>query len=768
MAHGKTYKRRSQLRQQRQKKVHNQRFFLFKLRWLLLLLITIPLLSYALTMDAEVRERFEGKRWALPAKVFARPLEIYAGMEIKLAEVQTELSDSGYRKTSSLDKPGDYYTRGRDVFVYTRPFSFWDGKEPARKIRIRFKNKGTVITHIAELEKRKFMPVLRLDPMQIAKIYPTHKEDRSLVKIKKVPPLLIQALIAVEDREFYTHNGINLYAIGRAVWMNIKGGSWSQGGSTLTQQLVKNLILTPERTLKRKFNEASMALLLELHYEKDEILEAYLNEVYFGQNGAHEIHGVATASWFYFNRPLEQLDIPEIALLVGLIRGASYYNPRKNPEKAKKRRALILKQMYQQGVISEVQMEESLGEPLNVVAKQPRSKTPYPAFLDMVRLQLKEDYREEDLRSEGLQVFTTLDPMRQRQAQTAMVKRIHKLEKQNRKLRGKLNGALVVTRPENGEVLAVIGDRRAGFSGFNRALNAKRSVGSLIKPAIYLTALENSRTYSLLSSLDDSKFEWTDKQTGKVWKPRNYSGKIHGKVPLFKALGYSYNLATVHLGFELGLDTVKNTLIRLGLDKDITVYPATLLGGIDLSPVEVTQMYQTLASGGFRTPLRTIRDVLAHDGKPLNRYGVQVEPRFNPASVFLLNHALQQAVRGGTGRSTAKALLPEHMRLAGKTGTTNNYRDSWFAGYGSDLLAVAWVGRDDNKSIQLTGGGGAMKVWADFMRIAKASSLSKTSPKYVQWRRVHAPKGSLTQRAGTVKIPFIVNQDSGMLAYSPG
>ncbi len=764
MNSGRNYKRRSQLRKSPSKPQARPRFFLFRMRWLLLFLLLLPAMSYTISVDIDVRQQFEGRRWALPARVYARPLELYQDMEISRSDLINELDASGYNKTSKLQESGEYFQKSQDLYIYSRAFQFWDTPEPARKLRIRFQ--GNKIQSIADLEQRSELAILRLDPALIGKIYPTHKEDRTLVNLQEVPELLLQALMAMEDRNFYAHNGISLRALTRAMLANVKAGAWVQGGSTLTQQLVKNHYLSPERTLKRKINEALMALLLEWHYDKNDILQAYLNEVYLGQHGEHAIHGVGMASWFYFNRPVEKLQLADIALLVGLVRGASRYNPRRSPERAIARRALVLKVMYEQGLISPLQYEEAKVEPLNVTAEPPQSKSLYPAFLDLVRRQLQEDYQEKDLRSEGLQVFTTIDPIVQRQAEQSVIQRIKQLEKENRSLHNKLNGSLVVTSAENGELLALVGDKHPRYEGFNRAIDAVRPIGSLVKPAVYLTALENSRSYSLLSSLDDQPFKWVNKQTGEVWEPRNYTNKEHGKVALFEAFANSYNLATVHLGFELGLENVRQTLIRMGVERDFKAYPSMLLGGISLTPLEVTQMYQTLASGGFRVPLRAIRNVLTHDGQRLNRYALSVEQRFDSAPIFVLNYALEQALRGGTGKHTAKALLPQKLRLVGKTGTTNDYRDSWFAGYGNDILAVAWVGRDDNEGMQLSGGEGAMKVWADFMSSVLPMPVSSQLPKRVQWQTVKAQRGSLTQRSGYVKVPVIVNHSTPQLAYS--
>lgn len=766
MNKGRNYKRRSQLagntgRYYRPTHRHVQQFSLFRLRWLLILLLTVPIASYTIALDADVREQFEGKRWALPAKVYARPLELYPEMDLKIADLEHELQTIGYRQDEDANQEGEYYRRGNEVSIVTRAFTFWDTSEPSRNIRLRFKNDRLI--QIADMERQQGMQLLRLDPVMIGKIYPAHKEDRELVQLSEVPPLLIQALIAVEDRMFYEHNGVSVRGTARAMVANLRAGTWVQGGSTVTQQLIKNYYLSPERTLTRKVNEAMMAVLLEWHYEKEQILQAYLNEVFLGQAGRYSIHGMGMAARFYFDRPLDQLELPEIALLVGMIRGPSRYNPRRYPERALERRNMVLKLMMEQGVITEEQRNAARDTPLNVSKEAQRTDSKYPAFLQLVRQQLREDYREEDLRSEGLQIFTTLDPMLQYQAETSLQDRIKRLEKENRQLRltNKLEGALVVTNTENGEVVAVVGGRKPRFAGFNRAIDAVRPIGSLIKPAVYLTALENSQAYSLISTLNDKPFSWQDKYTGETWKPKNYDGRVHGRVSLYKALGQSYNLATVHLGFELGLSNIQKTLKRMGLERDFDVYPATLLGGLSLSPFEVAQMYQTIASGGFRVPLRAIRNVTTHDGQPLNRYALSVEQRFDPAAIYVLNYALQGVVRYGTGRYTASQDLPKEQRAAGKTGTTNDYRDSWFAGFSGNYLAISWLGRDDNQPIGLTGSNGAMRVWADFMRNSNAQNAETPVPNRIRWQRVDNRNGRLSNQLGSyVNIPVIVDRNS--------
>jgi penicillin-binding protein 1B len=742
----------------RAKKREPNRLGWFRFRVLLIVaaIFTVLFANYAIKLDQQVREQFEGQRWALPAKVYASPLELHPGKNVDAATFKRELQAVGYREVKKVEKAGEFLRRGYTFYLKNRVFDFWDGNEPERSLRIKFSRDGKV-TQITDLAAKRNLVLLRLDPRLIGKIYPTHNEDRTLVSLDQVPDMLIKALLAMEDRQFFEHHGISFRGIGRAFFENLFSGRISQGGSTITQQLVKNLFLTSERTFQRKLNEAIMAISLEIHYDKKDILEAYLNEVYLGQNGNHAIHGVGMASWFYFNRPLEQLELPEIALLVALVQAASQYNPRRNPEKALERREVVLAVMVNQKIISPEIYVEATATPLNVTPEPPDSRSPYPAYLQLVREQLRRDYREEDLRSEGLQIFTTLEPRVQHKIEQALMDKLKQLEKDTKATR--LQGAMIVTGTETGEVLAVVGDRNPRYSGYNRALNALRPIGSLVKPAIYLSALEDNQHFSLLTRVDDKSFEWKDKDTKKVWRPRNYDGKTHGQVPLIEALVHSYNLATVHLGFELGLDKVKSSIQRLGVTRDFRTYPSMLLGGVSLSPLDVTQMYQTIANGGFRVPLRSIREVLAHDGEPLKRYPLQVEQRFAQAPVFVLNYAMREVIRRGTGRVVGKELIEDKMILAGKTGTSNDLRDSWFAGFGKDLLAVTWVGRDDNRSIHLSGGQGAMKVWAEAMKSLQVASLDTRSPSHVQWRWVDSRRWNYSNYGKGIRMPFVLQQE---------
>ncbi|MBU2371193.1 MAG: penicillin-binding protein 1B, partial [Gammaproteobacteria bacterium] len=633
------------------------------LGWIIKLSIValVLLAGVAVYLDAVVQEKFSGKRWTIPATVYARPLELFVGQKLDKDDFLTEVDALGYRREKSVSGPGTVSVASNAVEMHTRGFRFYEGAEESQRIRVRFS--GDFVAGLARIDGGE-LPVARLEPLVVGGLYPAHNEDRILIKLDQVPPYLVETLVAVEDREFFDHFGVSPKSIARAVWVNLTAGEVRQGGSTLTQQLVKNFYLTNERSLSRKATEAMMAVLLELHYDKPEILEAYLNEVFLGQDGRRAIHGFGLASQYFFGRPLAELKLQHVALLVGMVKGPTYYNPRRHPERAMERRNLIIDLLAEQQVVSPEEAAQARQAPLGVTQRGSLADSSYPAFLDLVKRQLREDYRDEDLTEEGLRVFTSFDPIIQSKAEKAMTDTLKRLGKAAEGV----EGAMLVTNPETGELQAMLGSRHPGFAGFNRALDASRPIGSLIKPAIYLAALEKPSQYTLTSLLEDEPFsvKGTD---GKVWKPQNYGRTAHGTVYLYQALANSYNLSTARLGLDLGVPHVLKTLARLGASPDWPAYPSMLLGAGGLRPIEVAGVYQTIASGGFNTPLRAIRSVVAADGEPLSRYPFKIEQRFDPGAIYLTQYAMQRTMVEGTGRSVYNQ-VPKSLALAGKTGTT--------------------------------------------------------------------------------------------------
>jgi len=696
-------------------------------------------------LDAKITSTFVDKMWELPAKVYARPLELFVGARLQPDDLAYELEVLGYRKVTKTTGPGQV-ARNRGRFeIYTRGFEFPGEKEPARRLLVELGGQRVQELTVGGRD----IDLMRLDPVQIGGIYPLHGEDRVLVRLGDVPPTLRDGLLAVEDHRFYEHSGISFVGIARAAWRNMRSGQVVAGGSTITQQLVKNYYLTPERTIVRKLTEVLMALLLDLHYEKDQILESYINEVYLGQEGPRSIHGFALASRHYFDAPLNQLGVHQQALLIGMIKGPSLYNPNRNPKRALERRNVVLAEMAEQGVISPEQAKAAQARPLDLNSKA-RIRNSFPAYLDLVRRQLRQEYRDEDLTTLGLSIFTPFDPLLQRQIETSTTSVLDQLNKG-----GELESASVVTRFDSGEVAALVGGRNIRYAGFNRALDARRPAGSLLKPAVYLAALEQPRRYSLATVISDSALKVAG-PGGKVWEPRNFDRKEHGNVLLYQALADSYNLATARLGMDIGLGAVVDMLRRLGIEGTIPDVPALTLGAGEYSPMDMAAMYQTIAAGGFRMPLRSIREVVDAHGSPLKRYPLEYDRTVSLQATNLLTYALRSVVREGTGRG-AYRYLPANFDAAGKTGTTNDGRDSWFAGFSGDLLTVTWIGRDDNGSTGLTGGSGALRIWAHFMAAASERPLGYRMPDGMQTFWIDERNGYLTgkgcERARLV--PFI-------------
>ncbi|MDT8320041.1 MAG: penicillin-binding protein 1B [Xanthomonadales bacterium] len=709
------------------------------------------MLPWVLYLNHQVTTEFEGRKWDLPSRVYARALELYPGAAVSPGDLETELEISGYRKVDRVALPGQYRVAGGRFEIYRRAFVFPDGGQDAKHFSVALA--GGKVSGLREVEGGAEISLARLDPAEIASIYPLAKEDRTLVRIQDAPPLLITGLQAVEDRNFKHHPGLDLRGIARAALVNLKAGRAVQGGSTLTQQLVKNFFLSHERTLWRKLNEAVMALLLEAHYDKAEILEAYLNEVFLGQQGAYAVHGFGRASQFYFDQPLERLQTPQVALLIGLVRGASYYNPRRHPERAKRRRNEVLAALEETGLLSAAQARSASAAPLGVTARPRARGSRYHAFVQLVRGQLSQVYREEDLKTEGLRIFTTLSPVDQEKAQAAVSAGLDDLAQ--RGLSPSLQGALVLADSSTGEILALVGDRYPNRAGFNRALHARRQVGSIIKPLVYLLALEHTTDYNLLTRIDDSPVSLR-LPNGSDWTPANYDLKDHGEVSLLEALVHSYNQATVRLGLQLGANNLVNKLVQLGVTTDVAALPSVFLGAVELTPLEVTQIYQSLAAGGFSVPLRSVTAVQTTQGDELLRYPMRMLPQARREAISVLTYALTRVVTEGTARALP-ALLGETGPIAGKTGTTNDRRDSWFVGYTANRVAVTWVGEDDNRPAGVTGANAAMQLWAGLFRKLSIEPVDLRMPDGAFWLWVDAHSGKLTGEhcEAAVQMPFI-------------
>lgn len=701
--------------------------------------LMIPIFFYFLIKtNQELGTQFEDRSWSVPARVYARPLELYIDKPLKKEDLILELQLLNYKKTNQLKQPGSYREHDNVVDIYLREFTYSDKTDPSQKVQVSInKNK---ITALKNGSADANIDLIRVEPLHIASIYPAHHEDRILLKREEIPPLLVDTLLAMEDRQFYDHMGINPKAILRAMVANFKAGRKEQGGSTLTQQLIKNYFLSPAQTYERKIQEMFYALIIDWRYPKDDVLEAYMNEIYLGQDGSRAIHGFGLASEFFFGKPVNELSINNIATLVGIIPSPTAYNPRKNPKTALKRRNLVLDVMAKQNLLSQAEVNQLKEEPLDVLETAPSGITKYPAFVDLVTKQLKEHYSSEDLTNEGLKVFTTLDPIVQTYAEKAVIETLPVIEK-TRNVKD-IQAAIIITQNNTGEVEALVGDRQVRQAGFNRALNAKRQIGSLIKPFIYLRALEEPQRFSLATLLDDATpFEMDS--GGKKWAPNNYDRQLHGWIPLITSLTKSYNIPTIRLGLDVGVNNVIDTMHRLGLNEDdyhFPAVPATLLGAVDMTVFDVTQMYSTFANGGYYIPLKVIREVTTQEGEPLAQNNVETKQVIFPGPNFLITRAMQNVIDAGTGGGIRRAGIT--TKMAGKTGTTNGYRDSWFAGFTGDRTAVAWVGKDDNSSVGRVGGAtGGLPIWAAAMKNLLLEDINTTLPKDVTNVRINLSTG---------------------------
>lgn len=680
-------------------------------------------------LDIYVRERFAQYVWSVPAKVYGAPLALYQGSGQRHEEVVWWLQRMGYRSASEIRGPGEFkVVSAARIDVFTRAYAFWDEPEHARELSLHFAN--GVLARLTTPDQR---PVLsaRLAPPLIGSVVPAQAEDRVLAQLASMPPTLVAGLVAVEDRRFFQHHGISPTAIARALVANVRSGRVEQGGSTITQQLVKNMFLTADQTLVRKGIEAIMAVLLELHVDKETILETYMNQVFIAQDGQRAIHGFGLAAQYFYGRPLEELSLNQQATLIGILRGPSYYSPLRNPERAIARRNVILDVMAEQRIITDTQRRAAQAEPLGLNAGT--GEGAYAAALDLVRRQLRLWYPDEVLNREGLHIHTSIDIYAQDVAQRQMTDSLRAMERLHRLPDNTLQGALVLVHRDSGDVRAVVGARTSVSGGFNRALDARRPVGSLLKPAVYLAVLEKGQHW--LTPVDDSPVVVAARD-GSEWRPTNFDEISHGVVPMWEALTNSYNQAAARVGMETGLGDVLRSIERLGYNGRLPVVPSVILGAVDMTPYEVTQLYQPMLADGFRAPLKAITAVTTAEQEVLSQFTVRTQQVIAPPDAQALQSALRLSVQEGTGRYAGRVLAPA-LRPAGKTGTSDAQRDSWFAGEAGELLAVAWVGNDQNEPLPITGSTGALRVWTHTMEQLAAASVHQkplhSALRYISW-----------------------------------
>ncbi|AZQ11943.1 penicillin-binding protein 1B [Shewanella khirikhana] len=687
--------------------------------WKLTLVVLVLCAAYGIYLDQQIARKFEGQKWHLPAQIYSRSMALYPGAAVSHHQMMAELKLLGYRKVANPRQVGEFSASKTRIDLWRRPFLHPLGSQEAARVMISFDTLG--VENVARHTDKRELAVFHLEPVLLDRIIASDGEDRLFVARKEVPDTMVDALILVEDRSFYEHHGVNPFAILRAAFVNISAGRTVQGGSTLTQQLAKNFFLSSERSLIRKIREALMAIIIDFRYSKDEILEAYLNEVYMGQDKSRGVHGMGLASQFYFGRPLNELTLAQQAFLIAVIKGPSYYNPWRYADRAQERRDLVLRLLMEAGKISVNDFQIAAESPLGLRPEGRPVHQKMPAFYAQVKKELALRWGDSLLNESGIKVYTTLDPIAQEAAEKAVKDVMARIGKDTKELQA----AMVVTDKFGGGIAAMVGDRNPSFEGYNRVSEMRRPIGSLVKPFVYLTALEDNN-YNLMTPLKDEPLTVTNKH-GQAWSPQNYSKTFSGQVPLMQALYKSLNVPTVNLGLAVGVDSVINTLDDAGWRGEaINPYPSMLLGAVDGSPLMVAQIYQTLADNGRFRQLSTVTDVLDMNNEAILASRLPSEQSLEPAAAYLAQYVMTRVVAEGTGVRLGRAF--PNVTLAGKTGTSNDSRDSWFAGFDERNVAAVWVGRDDNGKTKLVGASGAMAIYQAFLEQRPPVGLRMTPP----------------------------------------
>lgn len=730
-------------------------WFLVKLGIVMIILLGL----YGVYLAGKISDRLDGKVWDLPAAVYGRTVNLEPGMDYSLNEMVKLLEGMQYRKVTKITRAGEFSVTGNTIQMLRRPFDFPDSKEGQINARLTFSSSG--LEKIENMDNGREFGFFRLDPKLITMLQSANGEQRLFLARSGFPDELVKALLVTEDRNFYEHDGISITSIGRALLANLTAGRAVQGGSTLTQQLVKNLFLSNERTLARKANEAYMALIMDYRYDKDRILELYLNEVYLGQSGDEQIRGFPLASLYYFGRPVDELSLDQVALLVGMVKGASIYNPWRNPKNALERRNVVLKLLQTQGGVIDQEMYDVLSaRPLGVKEKS-GVITPQPAFMQLVRQELREKLGDKVDDLSGVKIFTTLDPVSQDAAENAVEEGVKAIRAERKK--PALEGAMVVVDRISGEVRAMVGGSQPQFAGFNRAMAAERSIGSLAKPMTYLTALGIPDTYRLNTWLDDQPLTINVPGGGGTWSPRNDSKTFSGRVMLVDALARSINVPTVNLGMAVGLDAVADTFVRLGAPaKNIQKVPAMLLGAVNLTPLQVSQLFQTIGSGGNRATLSALRSVIAEDGTVIYQSFPQAQRAVAPQAAYMTLYGMQQVVERGTAARRLGSKFGKY-HLAGKTGTTNDMRDSWFVGIDGKEVTVSWMGLDDNSTSGLYGGSGALVLYGRYLDNQPPLALNLTPPEDIAEMSINADGNFVCNGVGVTRTLPVWTTDAQAL-----
>jgi len=683
------------------------------IKWYLptIVLICGIMLVYCWYLSIQIDKRFSGRRWSIPSKVYSDTTILYPGQKTNRTLLNEKLRRLGYREV--VHKPvnkGELTRSASFIQLYLYDFTVPSRYKEGIPVQIIFDENR--IESITNLNTGRLLPILELEPEEVMLFFGPHRERRQLVSIDQVSQHVIHAVLAAEDRRFYTHKGLDPKGILRAIYTNLRHASIRQGGSTITQQLAKNYFLTHKRTFIRKLKELFMSLTIEVMYEKNEILEIYLNEIYLGQKASEAINGIGEASFFYFGKPVSNLSLAEAATLAGLIRGPNHYSPYIDKDRCQKRRNMVLNAMYEQGWISDEELKKALTLPVEAVGYASYGKKA-PYFMDYLSEQLTVLYSPQDLSSLGLSIYTTLDTQVQMAAEKALKRGLDSLEKANPELnrtdpQKQLQGAVIVMQPKTGYVLAMVGGRNYSASQFNRITQARRQPGSAFKPLVYLSGLDKFTPASILSN--ESRVYEID---GKEWIPQNYTPMTEKSVRMRNALAKSINLATVDLAMQVGIDQIISTAVKFGFSTPLKPYPSIALGSFEVIPLELARAYCPFAADGVLSYPLAMKEVLDENGVVMERRHMSIKQVTTPEKAFIMSSLLQSVVENGTANSLKEMGIA--FPVAAKTGTTNDFRDAWFVGYTPDILALIWVGFDDGASIHASGSKAALPIWADLM-----------------------------------------------------
>ncbi len=673
-------------------------------------LLGLGVLVWAIWPYWRLSGQFEDVPTLQPSRLYGRSRIVATGQLVDAGAVVAQLAGEGYREVGDGERPttGHYRRSGGTLTIYQRTFPTPRGPGGGAPLVLHLHGRRVRAIELAG----RSVPAAYLDPPLIATYYGPDLKERRPVRVDDLPEELIEAVLAAEDDSFFSHAGLSLTGIARAAWVDVTGGELSQGGSTLTQQLVKNLYLTQERTLSRKVREAVLAVFVELRHSKRAILQAYLNEIYLGSSNGVNLIGVGAASRAFFGKNPEQLELPEAALLAGMIRSPANYSPIRHPEAAARRRNQVLARMVETGAIDAARAERAEAQPVRV-APEPVVHRRAPYFAELALDEAERRFGIKDLEDGGYSLLSTLDWPDQQEAQKAVAWGLDALAKgweKGHKVKGPLQGALISVEPEDGAILAYVGGRDFSESQFDRVSQARRQAGSAFKPVVYAAAFE-SRAATPATMVEDSPL--TVRLANQTWTPDNYDEEYHGWVSVRTALEHSYNVATARLALQTGLDKIVATARAMGITTPLRPVPALALGAFEVTPLEMSTVYSTLATGGRRPTVHAL--ITAFDRQGHEIHGLELpkpEQVLSPQTVYLLTSILQGVLDRGTGASARSQGL--EGPLAGKTGTSNGRRDNWFAGYSPERTTVVWVGYDDNETTRMSGARAALPLWTRF------------------------------------------------------